>query len=171
MEELYLAHNGIDNDGASKATGLGMSFPNLNVLDLSRNRLTSTAPFAHLDGLEELWLSGNEIATFDDVEPLKKTDGNGNPITTGQQLETLYLEYNPVSKEFEYRKRLAEWIPSLRQIDATMIGGIGAHGMSSLLLRSTASAGTTQEEMRRLQETVIQRARNETETRKFTENE
>ena len=170
LEELYLAHNGIDTDGASKATGLGLSFPNLNVLDLSRNRLTSTAPFAHLEGLDELWLSGNEIATFDDVAPLKKVDEDGKPITTGQQLETIYLEHNPVSKEFEYRKRLAEWIPSLQQIDANMIGGVGTHGMPSSLVRPAATSATkpsvfSEEEMIRLQEMVIQRAKNETEGR------
>ena len=67
LKELFLSHNGIDDDGAGMATGLALTFPKLNVLDLSRNRLTSTAMFAHLSGLEELWLSGNKMETFDAV--------------------------------------------------------------------------------------------------------
>eukprot|EP00934_Nitzschia_sp_Nitz4_P000857 Nitzschia sp. Nitz4//scaffold180_size44305//2689//4167//NITZ4_007232-RA/size44305-processed-gene-0.8-mRNA-1//1//CDS//3329539446//857//frame0 len=116
LEELYLAHNGIDNEGASCETGLALTFPNLNVLDLSRNRLTSTKPFAHLPGLEELWLSGNQVETMDAVEPLRQAAAENV-----QSLETIYLEYNPVASEFEYRKMLKEWIPSLQQIDADRI--------------------------------------------------
>lgn len=34
-------------------------------------------------------------------------------------LTTVYLERNPLSSEFDYRKRLAATLPSLTQIDAT----------------------------------------------------
>jgi protein phosphatase 1 regulatory subunit 7 len=155
LEELYLAHNGIDDEGASQATGLALTFPKLNVLDLSRNRLTSTAPFSHLTGLEELWISGNEIETLDAVLPLKEAAAAGT-----QQLDTLYLEYNPVAKEFEYRKRLAEWIPNLTQIDATMIGGIAAHGMPPGPVPTAPP--TAEQLLRQYQETAIERARQET---------
>jgi len=57
LEELYLASNGIEDDGTTKATGLAQAFPKLNVLDLSRNRIKNLAPLAHLKSLEELWLS------------------------------------------------------------------------------------------------------------------
>jgi protein phosphatase 1 regulatory subunit 7 len=162
LEELMLSHNAIDDEGASQATGLALNFPNLNVLDLCRNRLTSTAPFAHLTGLEELWLSGNLMETLDAVLPLKEAAENESSLPR-QQLETIYLEYNPVAQEFEYRKRLAEWIPNLKQIDATLIGGLGAHGMSNV---SGASSSTVplplMEQMRQFQQLAVERAQQET---------
>ena len=54
LEELYLAHNGIDDDGAMLETGLKLQFQNLTTLDLSKNRLKSCKPFCHLDSLNEL---------------------------------------------------------------------------------------------------------------------
>ena len=156
LEELYLAHNGIDNDGASMETGLAMTFPVLNILDLSRNRLTSTSPFTHLPAVEELWLSGNDMKDFDAVVPLRDASANGQL----PELETLYLEYNPLASDFEYRKKLAEWIPTLKQIDATLIGGLGSRGIPN----ATAAATTinAQERLRQLQEAAIERAKQET---------
>lgn len=131
LEELFLAFNAIDDVGASCDTGLALPFPKLNVLDLCRNQLTSTKPFAHLPALEELWISGNKISTFEDIVPLKEA------ATAGiQSLDTIYLEYNPVANEFEYRKRLKEYIPHLNQIDATIIGGV------STLVTGTTGAPT-----------------------------
>ena len=159
LEELYLSHNAITSEGASKATGLAQAFPKLNVLDLSRNRIVSTEPFAHLSSLEELWLSGNKITTFDDVQPL-------SVLGEHNTLETIYLEYNPVADEFEYRKKVAELIPCLKQIDANMIGGLVAHGLAPPTVgRPTTSSGgaiqSAEEEMRRLQAAVIARARDQ----------
>jgi hypothetical protein len=76
-----------------------------------------------------------------------------------QKLETVYLEYNPVASEFEYRKLLAEWIPSLQQIDATLIGGLASQGMQRA---AVPSVPPVQEQMRLLQEAAIERARQET---------
>ena len=64
------------------------------------------------------------------------------------------MEYNPVASEFEYRKKLAELIPSLNQIDANMIGGLGAHGY----IGTAVTGGGLEERMRQLQDTVIQKA-------------
>ncbi len=36
-------------------------------------------------------------------------------------LEVLYLEHTPLSKEWEYRIRVAKGIPSLKQLDATPV--------------------------------------------------
>ena len=150
LEELYLAHNGLTTEGIGLESGLALPFPRLNVLDLSRNRIIGTAPLAHLTSLEELWLSGNKIATFDDIQPLSAL-GQHN-------LDTVYLEYNPLADEFEYRKRVAEIMPSLKQIDANMIGGLAAHGIQPVM-RSSGTAQTVEEEMRRLQDAAIARAK------------
>ncbi|KAL3788956.1 hypothetical protein HJC23_000240 [Cyclotella cryptica] len=146
LEELYLAHNGIDIYGARCETGLALPFTALNTIDLSRNKLTDTTPFSHLTSLSELWISGNEIKSFQDVEPLSNLPN----------LEGIYLEYNPVASEFEYRKKLAELIPSLNQIDANMIGGLAAHGYASVI------GGSLEDRMRQLQDTVIEKATDET---------
>ena len=168
LEELYLAHNGIDDEGASMDTGLALDFPNLNVIDMSRNRLTSTTPFAHLEGLEELWISGNQVSGWDDVKPLQEAALAGK-----QSLETVYLEHNPVASEFEYRKKLAEMLPSLNQIDANLIGGLAAHGMPTTVVQqqrqSNLEMGSLEEQMRQLQTTIVDRAREETEAYKEQE--
>ena len=150
LEELYLAHNAITTEGAAAPTGLALDFPKLTVLDLGRNRLTSTQPFAHLHSLEELWLSGNKIAHMSDVLPL-----------AALQLETIYLEYNPLQDDPLYRQRVAETIPALQQIDATLIGGrlfVAAGGAGD----NTALTATDEERMRQLQDMVLERARIET---------
>ena len=166
LEELFLAHNGIDDAGAMCETGLALAFPKLNVIDMSRNQLTTTKPFCHLTGLEELWISGNKISTFEDIEPLKEAAAAGI-----QSLETVYLEYNPVADEFEYRKRVKEYIPNLTQIDAALIGGLATAVMGRVGGRPSSSlaAGTvtttpaiaTAKNMtpEQLQQAVLDRAR------------
>ncbi|KAL7439437.1 hypothetical protein ACHAXM_006704 [Skeletonema potamos] len=156
LEELYLAHNGIDVEGAKCPTGLALQFKQLNTIDMSRNRLTDTSPFAHLTSLNELWISGNDIKTFDDVEYIRSL----------VELEGVYLEYNPVASDFEYRKKLVEIVPNLKQIDATMVGGIGQYGYLT-----GGSGENLLERMRQMQDQVIQKAAAETEASGSKENE
>lgn len=153
LEELYLSHNAITTEGASLATGLALEFSQLSILDLSRNQLTSCQPFGHLSTLEELWLSGNEIASFDTVEPLATL-----------QLDTIYLEYNPLQSDPLYRKKLAAMIPSLKQIDANLIRGneFSGGGTIAQYLPSTRAIGTSEEGLRRLQDMAVTRAHAET---------
>lgn len=170
LEELYMAHNGLDDAGISGLISLkgrggdGPIFPQLNVLDLSRNRLTTTAPlvvdsenddvFAEWPTLEEIWISGNEINDFDAVVPLKDASSRGHLPA----LETVYLEYNPVSKDFEYRKKLAEFIPTLEQIDATRIRGHGSIPVPT----GAGVVFSTEQKLRHLQAAAIQRAKDQT---------
>lgn len=147
LEELYLADNAITAEGASKESGLALQFPELSVLDLSKNRLTTTKPFGHLTSLDELWLSSNKVATFEDIQP----------ISTLASLDTIYLEYNPIQQDPLYRKRLKEIIPSLTQIDATMITSLPQ--VPSVPGRM---AETEEERLRRLQDSVVARAEAET---------
>mmetsp|Transcript_13602 Transcript_13602/g.13181 ORF Transcript_13602/g.13181 Transcript_13602/m.13181 type:complete len:440 (-) Transcript_13602:24-1343(-) len=114
LEELYLAHNGLNDEGAITLSNI--EFKALTTIDLSRNILTTTKPFAQMYTLEDLWISGNNILTFDDVEPISVLG-----TRDGANLETVYLEYNPLDKDSQYRKKLQQMIPSLKQIDANMI--------------------------------------------------
>ena len=156
LEELYLSHNAITDEGAISGllssssssnnnnddTTTPSPFTMLTTLDLSRNRLTSTKPFAKLTTLVDLWISGNDIKTFNDIDELR--------LLT--KLDSIYLEYNPLDKEFDYRKRLAEMIPSLTQIDANKIGGNGWGGYSGGVFDLT-------ERMRLMQDAAIERAK------------
>ena len=161
LEELYLAHNGIndagvmmgeeDGEGKTKWTGLQLQFKNLTTLDLSKNRLTSCRPFAHIDTLNELWLSLNNISSFDDVEPISRLG-----TRDGAELTEIYLEHNPVYEDFEYRKKLKEMIPSLIQIDANVIGGTGYGSVIS-----KPAPEQVMEQMRLLQDKVIEKAKEE----------
>ncbi len=141
LEELYLSHNAIDVEGASCETGLALPFAQLSTIDMTRNRLTDASPFAHLTSLTDLWISGNDIKSFDDIEPLRGLT----------QLDSLYMEMNPVDKDFEYRMKLARMIPSLTQIDANKIGGMGQQqpGYQPSLV----------ERMRQMQDLAIKKAK------------
>jgi len=141
LEELYLSHNAIDNEGAAMETGLALTFPNLSVLDLNRNRLTSTDPLVHQPALDELWISGNCIATMDDVQSL----------TDIKELDTIYLEFNDCQKDPLYRKKLSELMPNLEQIDADPIRPMSFGDRGGVV-------ETTEERARRLQELALQRA-------------
>lgn len=145
LEELYLSHNAITDEGAAVSFA-HTTFPLLTVLDLSRNRLASTQSFVTLTSLEELWMSGNQISSFESVAHI----GGG----TLSCLEGIYLEYNPVAEEFEYRKKLKEMIPSLRQIDAdaivSVLGGGGGSGGGKV--------ESLEEKMRRMQQAAFDRA-------------
>ena len=57
----------------------------------------------------EFWMSGNLVETYDDIEQLANC----------KNIKTVYLEHNPISKDFEYRKKTAAMLPSLKQIDST----------------------------------------------------
>jgi hypothetical protein len=59
-----------------------------------------------------------------------------------------------------YRKRLAEIIPSLKQIDANLVGSLTAHGIRPV--PGLGLAETEEQRLRRLQEAIIERAKAET---------
>lgn len=163
LEEMYFAHNGITDDGLLLSTQgiMQHQFPNLTVLDLSRNQIATTKPFQHLLSLEELWLSGNQITSWEQVEPLK---------SLGQTLQTIYLEYNPIqSLEPLYRKIIHEMIPSLQQLDAYLIG---CTNIPTLPIKSTSTDPVKQimhnptiseaDKAKQLQDLIIEKAQVET---------
>ncbi len=61
--------------------------------------------------LPHLQLGYNAIPFFDAVEALAALP----------HLSTLYLEHNPIARDFEYRMRLRRMIPTLTQLDATAV--------------------------------------------------
>ncbi|KAJ2838536.1 Protein phosphatase 1 regulatory subunit 7, partial [Coemansia sp. 'formosensis'] len=105
--ELYLSHNGIAHiEGLENNT-------RLTILDVTSNRLTELAGVAHLARLEDLWASGNQLASFENVE---RACG---PLAA---LRTVYLEFNPLQRAqpASYRRKVMLALPQVTQIDATL---------------------------------------------------
>ena len=85
----------------------------LDTLDLTGNRLTSLDGSQHLTSLTEFWCSSNHIPTFEALAPASDA--------LGATLSCIYLEHNPLAKEYDYRQRVAALFPGITQIDATMV--------------------------------------------------
>ena len=91
-----------------------------------------------MESVEDLWLSGNKISSFDQIEPISHLGSR-----EGACLETIYLEYNPVANEFDYRKKLASMIPSLKQIDADMINSLPRFKIEQATTKSVLKDSST----------------------------
>lgn len=100
LQELYLAHNGL-----SDTKGLE-SLINLTTLDLTHNQVSKLDGLESLVSLEELWISENSIEDFEELKSIKSN------------LETIYLEHNPVAKKNDYEMKVRAMLPSLTQLDA-----------------------------------------------------
>ena len=85
--------------------------PSLNTLDLSNNGLTSLQGIQRIPSLTELWLTSSALSAFEDIKPLLQLP----------DLQCLYLEHSPISKDYEYRIRISQMIPSLTQLDAILV--------------------------------------------------
>ena len=85
----------------------------------------------------------------------------------GAELTEVYFEHNPIYKDFEYRKKLKQIIPSLIQIDANVIDGTGYGSLPV----NTSSPEYVMEQMRLLQEKAIAKAKDEAAERQGNQNE
>ena len=105
LEELYLSHNGIKNmDGIE-------SLRKLQILDLADNQIEHLCHLNLLTELTDVWINGNRLTQFDELELLQNANN----------LETIYLERNPLSEEPEYERKVLEILPKLKQLDANMV--------------------------------------------------
>ncbi|GMI01012.1 hypothetical protein TrST_g5462 [Triparma strigata] len=162
LEELYLASNGFDDEGLQPDSGITLPFKNLNVLDLSKNKISKLSHFSHLTSLDELWIAENDVSFFSEVKALAPNN-----------LDCVYLEHNPIAKDFDYRKKLKDLLPTLTQIDANAVGreggGMVGGGFSnnSGAVAGYGMAAMTDEQrvkvMRILQQQALQKAKAEQE--------
>ncbi|CAG8593545.1 4753_t:CDS:10, partial [Dentiscutata heterogama] len=92
LEEIYLSHNGINE-----------------LEGFENNKIEN---IAHLENLEEFWASYNHITDFEDLS---------SQLSHLEKLTTVYLEGNPLQKEYQslYRLKVKTYLPQLTQIDAT----------------------------------------------------
>lgn len=105
LRELYLACNKIPT-----VTGLPQS-EFLNTVDLSTNNVQSVEGIENFPSLQEVWLTGSALSSFEALTPFTKLPN----------LHCLYLEHSPIAKDFEYRKVLTRMVPTLEQLDATLV--------------------------------------------------
>ncbi|BGP30894.1 protein phosphatase regulatory subunit Sds22 [Rhodotorula toruloides] len=108
LEELYLSHNGLTKiEGLRKLT-------KLTTLDVGNNKIVeaSAEELAPLTELEEFWANNNELHAIPSLPP-----------SSHPNLSTIYLEGNPLQKEFgtAYRRKIMLECPQVQQIDATFV--------------------------------------------------
>ncbi|EDO16114.1 hypothetical protein Kpol_1001p26 [Vanderwaltozyma polyspora DSM 70294] len=112
LEELYLSHNFI-----TKIENLDKNLK-LNTLDITANKIEKIENLKHLTNLTDIWASFNKVdQTFESL---------GEELGKLPNLETIYLEANPIQRnnEISYRRKLMMNLgPSLQKIDATFIQG------------------------------------------------
>jgi len=82
--------------------------PNLEIVSLSLNKISSLAAFANCTSLVELYLRGNSIASLDELRHLSALSN----------LRTLWLAQNPCAEMPEYRARAIAELPQLRKLDS-----------------------------------------------------
>lgn len=107
LEELYLACNKIKSIPMDVLPCPSV----LSTIDLSNNGVEDVSGIATVTSLEEVWLSSSGLPTYESLKPLISLPA----------LTCLYLEHSPIAKDFEYRKTLTRSIPTLKQLDATMV--------------------------------------------------
>lgn len=81
--------------------------PNLEVVSLSANKISSLKPFASCSHLKELYLRKNNISDFDEL----------NYLTRCKELKILWLDQNPICDCENYRKRIIITLPHLIRLD------------------------------------------------------
>ncbi len=105
LEELYLSSNGIQSmDGIE-------NLKCLRILDMADNRIEHLKHLRQLNKLTDLWMNGNRLSDFEELEQL----------TDATQLDTIYLESNPLARDPEYKRKVVQLLPWLHQLDATML--------------------------------------------------
>ena len=107
VTKLYFSNNQITSISASHLD----QFPNLIVLDLSKNRLTDF-PAISMKNLRELNLEGNKIEALKNLNlpKLKKLRTDGNPLKTVTNL------YAPAVKKFKVVKDPKKLVKTVRSI-------------------------------------------------------
>jgi hypothetical protein len=85
--------------------------PNVEVLSLSVNKITSLKEFAHCTKLTELYLRKNAVSELTEVKYLQNL---GN-------LRVLWLWDNPCAENSNYREYIIKTLPYLQKLDNTAI--------------------------------------------------
>lgn len=127
MESLI--HLNLNDSIIPEIWNLGTSFWNIQVLWIARSELKELSGFCALDNLKELYCSYNEIYSLNGLmylDKLEVLDLEANWISKFDELNTLKfvsslkhinLDLNPISYEWNYRKRVMRMLEQLETID------------------------------------------------------
>merc|ERR1712169_40766 len=85
--------------------------PNVEVLSLSVNKITSLKEFAHCTKLTELYLRKNAVSELTEVKYLQSLSN----------LRVLWLWDNPCAENANYREYIIRTLPFLQKLDNTAI--------------------------------------------------
>ena len=83
------------------------SMPNVKVVSLSLNKISTLEDFAYWRNLTELYLRKNDISDLKEIHYLAHLPN----------LETLWLSDNPISAHKSYRPFVIKLLPNLRKLD------------------------------------------------------
>lgn len=86
--------------------------PNIEIISLSLNKITSLSAFKNMKHLKELYLRKNQIADIKEIEGLR--------LCTN--LKILTLIENPITEIPNYRQTIIESLPQLTKLDDITIG-------------------------------------------------
>ena len=81
--------------------------PNIEVVSLSVNNISSLEPFSKCYKLKELYLRKNQISSFTEIKHLTKL----------KALKILWLQENPICEFPSYRSKVIEMLPQLAKLD------------------------------------------------------
>ena len=81
--------------------------PNLEVLSLSANKISSLFPLSYCLNMREIYLRNNNIDSFEELYHL----------TNLPKLKILWLEGNPICKDFFYKEKVLNILPKLHNLD------------------------------------------------------
>ncbi|XP_062520151.1 cilia- and flagella-associated protein 410-like [Corticium candelabrum] len=87
--------------------------PNVEVLNLSVNKIASLEPLASCVRLRELYFRDNEITDVNQLDHL----------TVLPNLRVLWLQGNPCCSESEYRPAVLQLLPNLKRLDNIAVQG------------------------------------------------
>uniref|UniRef100_A0A8V5FJ14 Protein phosphatase 1 regulatory subunit 7 n=1 Tax=Melopsittacus undulatus TaxID=13146 RepID=A0A8V5FJ14_MELUD len=114
LDSLFLGRNKITKlqnlDALTNLTVLSIQ-NKLTMLDIAANRIKKIENVSHLTELQEFWMNDNLVESWSDLDELKGA----------KNLETVYLERNPLQKDPQYRRKIVLALPTVRQIDATFV--------------------------------------------------
>ena len=81
--------------------------PNLEILSLSSNKISSLYPLSNCLNMREIYLRNNNIYSFEELYHLKNLP----------KLKVLWLEGNPITKEQFYTEKVLNILPKLHNLD------------------------------------------------------
>jgi len=92
------------------------SMPELQILDVSNNQLSTVSGLSSLQKLQDLWLNNNQILELDTLNA--ELDGCRSTLTC------VYLTCNPATRNNPLcKQRMMQWLPNLQQLDADYVRG------------------------------------------------